>query len=174
VLVRNLRALPRAWWVFRTIPLGSADGLNAIRTSRLPDGSEFDPTHSAVVAPDTSRNRGDAPAAGSGTVVESDPGQHRYVVNADASGMLVLSEVYYPWWRASIDGKPAEVVRVNHAMVGVAMPRGSHVVRLSIEPTSIWIGGAITGAAVLVWSFLVIASVRVPRTAFFALRHGQR
>jgi uncharacterized membrane protein YfhO len=88
--------------------------------------------------------------------------------------MLVLSEVYYPWWRASIDGEPVEVVRVNHAMVGVAMPRGSHVVRLSIEPTSVWIGGAITGAGVVVWSFLVIASVRVPRTAVLPIRHGQR
>jgi uncharacterized membrane protein YfhO len=69
---------------------------------------------------------------------------------------MVIGEVYYPWWRVSVDGKPVELGRVNYTMLGVTVPPGSHVVRLSMAPVSVWIGGAISGLGLLLWSALII------------------
>jgi hypothetical protein len=79
-----------------------------------------------------------------------------YNVTAKASCLLVVSEVHYPWWRASIDGRDAEVIRVNHAMVGLVVPAGSHVVRLWHAPVSFWAGMALSGAGLVLWSLLLV------------------
>jgi uncharacterized membrane protein YfhO len=73
----------------------------------------------------------------------------------------VLSEVYYPWWRASVDEASTEVTIVNHAMVGVAVAAGSHVVRLWHVPTSVWLGGGVTAVSLVLWSLVLL----VPRAS---------
>jgi uncharacterized membrane protein YfhO len=40
----------------------------------------------------------------------------------------VLSEVYYPDWKATVDGATAEVLRANHVLRAVALPAGNHEV----------------------------------------------
>ena len=72
-------------------------------------------------------------------------------MRSDDPCVLMLSEVYYPWWRASVDDVDVGIVRVNHTMVGVAVPPGSHVVRLRLQPTSVWIGGVISVVGAFVW-----------------------
>jgi hypothetical protein len=45
---------------------------------------------------------------------------------AEQPSLLVLSEVYYPAWKATIDGKPAKVLRADYALRAIAVPAGSH------------------------------------------------
>ena len=47
----NLRAMPRAWFVSEVTALSDVEGINAVRTSRLPDGRAFDPRAVAIVDP---------------------------------------------------------------------------------------------------------------------------
>jgi hypothetical protein len=67
-------------------------------------------------------------------------------------GLLVLSEGYYPGWRASIDGREARVVRVNVMMRGVTLPAGEHEVEFHFRSRSIEAGAALSfaGLAALV------------------------
>jgi hypothetical protein len=130
---------------------------------RLPDGGDFDASRYALVEPGALRGWKAGTADASAEIVV-DHTRSRYLVDSGTSCLLVLSEVYYPWWRVSIDDRPAELVRVNYTMIGVVVPPGSHVVRLWIEPASLWIGGAITGTSLLLWSALVLpVRVRFPR-----------
>ena len=39
-------------------------------------------------------------------------------------GLVVLADVFYPGWRLSIDGKEAEILRVNRMMRGAAVEAG--------------------------------------------------
>ena len=155
VLLRNRRALPRAWCAPQVLEIHSGEALDAIRTGRLPDGSDFDPSRTAMVEPDVSGTAAIQSSDRQSGVVVADARNHRYAVNASARCMMVLSEVYYPWWRATIDGEPAEPLRVNYAMTAIAVPPGSHIVRLFIRPISVWIGATVTGAGVLVWTLLL-------------------
>jgi hypothetical protein len=155
-LFRNLRALPRAWCVNHIVQVSPPEALSAIRAGRLPDGGEFDPTKSALVESGSLAGLNEGVAGGAGKVViDRNPGQNRYLVRSTTPCMLVISEVYYPWWRASIDEKPVALVPVNHTMLGVIVPPGSHVVRLWIAPVSVWTGGAVSGTALLLWAALV-------------------
>jgi hypothetical protein len=47
---------------------------------------------------------------------------------------LVVSEVWHPGWRATIDGVPASLYRTDIALMGVWVPPGSHEVRFSFRP----------------------------------------
>lgn len=47
----------------------------------------------------------------------------------DGDGFLVLSDVYYPTWHVTIDGKETAVYRTDYTLRGVFVPKGSHVVR---------------------------------------------
>ena len=46
-------------------------------------------------------------------------------VRGDADGLLVLGDPWYPQWRVEVDGRPAELLRVDHAFRGVRVPAGS-------------------------------------------------
>jgi hypothetical protein len=174
VLLRNRRALPRAWCAAHVLEIHSVEALEAIRTGRLPDGSDFDPSRTVLVEPDVVGRSDVRSGVRQGGVVVADARERRYAVNASAPCMLVLSEVYYPWWRATIDAEPAEPVRVNYAMTGVAVPPGSHVIRLSMRPISVWIGATVTGVGLLVWTLLVIGWLRIPRPAVFTMPQTRR
>jgi hypothetical protein len=49
---------------------------------------------------------------------------------APAGSALVVSENYYPVWKAEVDGKRTAVGRVNYSLIGVELPVGARSVRL--------------------------------------------
>jgi uncharacterized membrane protein YfhO len=57
-----------------------------------------------------------------------------------------------------VDDQDVEIARVNHTMIGVPVPPGSHVVRLRIEPTSVWWGGGLTLLSLLACGAVIIRS----------------
>jgi len=60
-------------------------------------------------------------------------------VETGRAGFLVLNDLWNPWWRASIDGEPAPVLRANVLFRAVSVPAGRHVVRFRFEPVrTLW------------------------------------
>jgi hypothetical protein len=49
-------------------------------------------------------------------------------VSTPGNGLLVLSEIDYPSWKALIDGKPAPVLRADYALRAIPVEKGSHKV----------------------------------------------
>ena len=47
-------------------------------------------------------------------------------VNLDRPGILVLSENYYPAWKAYVNGKPAQIYRANYLFRAVYLDEGRH------------------------------------------------
>ena len=70
--------------------------------------------------------------------------------------MLVLTEVWYPGWKALVDEKPVEVYRVNYFQRGIWLDKGKHQVRLFFQPAA-WKVGAII--SVISWSLLLLITV---------------
>jgi hypothetical protein len=66
---------------------------------------------------------------------------------------LVLSEVYYPGWRAYVDGRAEPVLRANYAFRAIYLQSGYHEVRLVFEPLSWKVG---LGISVVTWVGLVV------------------
>ena len=55
-------------------------------------------------------------------------------VAAPAGGVLLLNDVWHPWWHASIDGMDAEILKADVIFRAVVCPRGRHVVHFTFRP----------------------------------------
>ncbi|HVM63080.1 MAG TPA: YfhO family protein [Verrucomicrobiae bacterium] len=58
----------------------------------------------------------------------------RIQLTAPSTCLAVISESYYPFWRAEIDGQPSEVLRVSCGLMGVQLPAGAHTIILRYQP----------------------------------------
>ena len=50
-------------------------------------------------------------------------------VETGREGLLVLSEIHYPCWKASVDGRPAPLYRADYALRAIEVGAGKHTVR---------------------------------------------
>jgi uncharacterized membrane protein YfhO len=57
-------------------------------------------------------------------------------IEADSTdgGFVVLNDVWHPWWRATVDGTPVEILKANVLFRAVVVPAGRHVVRFTFHP----------------------------------------
>src|SRR5207249_722863 len=103
--------LPRAYVVWKASVAGSAD--DALK--RTLDGG-FDPGSEVVLEQPFGGplNRPESPAQDV-QIVRREPTETQVRVGIPAPGLLVVSQVYYPGWRAEVDGAPVELLRANYA-----------------------------------------------------------
>ncbi len=131
------RYLPRAHMVFRSTVTRS--GEESTDQLKAPD---FDPWTMAIVE-DTTHTPLVPPAENPVWQIRIENYQNNSMeltVETNHDGLLVLSETYYPGWRASVDHQPAPILRTNYAMRSIPIPRGTHVVDVAFEPESFWRG----------------------------------
>jgi uncharacterized membrane protein YfhO len=78
-------------------------------------------------------------------------GADRLLIRANllCPGMVILSDTYFPGWRARVDRKAAQIYEVNGAMRGVMVPAGLHSVTMRYRPASVIVGGALTLVGIL-------------------------
>ena len=55
-------------------------------------------------------------------------------VDAPAGGFLVLNDVWHPWWRARLDGRPVDILKANVLFRAVQVEPGRHRVHFGFEP----------------------------------------
>jgi hypothetical protein len=152
-LHRLARVGPRAYVVHRAEVAADSEALR-----RLADPA-FDPWQTALLAepPPTALAGGVVERAdSSATIVARQPDRLVVDVDAAADGLLVLSEVDYPGWRASVDGRAAPVLRAQFALRAVPVPAGRHRVEMVFDPWTFKVGAAVSGVA---WLGLVLAAI---------------
>lgn len=162
-LYRNARVRPAAWCAGTVIRTSGENSRAAVKEGRLPNGGPFDPGTTVLVESDALSAWKAGPPMVETAVVNADVSEHVYRVQTSTPCVLVVSEQYYPWWRASVDDASVAVSRVNYAMMGVPIPAGVHKVRLSLRPASIWVGAALSVASVIAWMWLIILPTFVRR-----------
>jgi hypothetical protein len=69
---------------------------------------------------------------------------NRIVAHATGPGLLVISEVAYPGWMATVDGEKAEIQTVHQILRGIELGEGEHEVILAFRPRTVMIGFACT------------------------------
>jgi uncharacterized membrane protein YfhO len=77
-----------------------------------------------------------------------------------ATRYLLVSETWYKDWHATVDGRPAPVLRGDHALITVALPPGAREVTLDFDSPEYARGKLISLVAFLAiaalgcWSFV--------------------
>jgi hypothetical protein len=159
-IYENTRTLPRAWLATQATSLTPAQTLETIRSDQLPDGSSWDPARTVLVEPEVDVSV--SATNGNAHVTLYEPNQIRVNTETNGDAILVLSENHYPGWRAYVDGKKVEVIRVNYNLRGVLVPAGKHEVKFVYFPKSVLLGFLVTGlVAVLLALWLGKVDVRV-------------
>lgn len=77
-------------------------------------------------------------------------------VDAKQHGFLVLSDLYYPGWKVSIDGEDQEIFQANYLSRAVELEEGNHTIRFYFEPTSFKIGAIITATTLSALLFSLV------------------
>lgn len=106
-------------------------------------------TKHAAVADARFKAQLDGSALDSGTVALThyDTNLLKYSVSSDKGGVVVFSEIYYPDWTVTIDGKPAELGRVNYVLRALRVPAGKHEVVMEFRPVSVTTTNTVAYAA---------------------------
>jgi hypothetical protein len=143
-LFENPHALPRAFTVYRVRPAPPTTEL----LGRLSDPG-FDPLVESYVEgdPGTMSATGAPERGGAATFVRDEELVVELDVHLEAPGLVVLADTFYPGWRATVDGKPAAILAVNHLFRGVQAGSGRHRVRFDYRPWRTMAGAAISLAA---------------------------
>lgn len=66
---------------------------------------------------------------------------------ANAQGYVVLTDSFYPGWKATVDGRPVEILRANYLFRAVPVGPGMHQVVFEYDPISFKVGRSVTLAA---------------------------
>ena len=119
--------LPRAWMVYQAVVAGDDQALTIL------NAADFDPRAIAVVpatglapAPPGQGGLGEAAA-----VVEARPGRLVLDVTAAQDGLVVISQPFYPGWRATVDQQKAQIYRADYLLQAVPVTAGTHRLELN-------------------------------------------
>jgi hypothetical protein len=135
----NPDALPRAFLV------GGARYFETYREILAYMGTqEFEPAEIVLLRGSKPQTEGLPGCPGTAVIVEHEA--HRVVieVNAEREAYLVLSDTYYPGWRAEIGGTGAEILRADYAFRAVRVGPGTHTVVMTYVPDTLRLGVLLT------------------------------
>ena len=133
--MQNPYAMGNAWMVDKVTYVATAneeiDGVGKVdlRHEAVAD-KRFEETLGASTAQDSTS---------AVTLLSYEPNRLKYEVNSEKGGVVVFSEIYYPGWTATVDGKEVELGRVNYILRALRVEGGNHQVELAFFPRSITI-----------------------------------
>jgi len=83
-----------------------------------------------------------------------------YVSTSSKDGVIVFSEIYYPYgWKASIDGEPVDHFRANYTLRALNIPAGEHKIHFVFDPDSVTKGNTLAGICSIIMYFSIIGVV---------------
>lgn len=158
---RNDGFLPRAFVAHNVLNVPDFD--RALAALERPG---LDPARTAVVENlpveiEHRINANDAhmqPTPGNAEITRS--GEMTVRVSTAAPGLLVVTEQYYPGWKAYVNGKETTIYAVNGIFRGIFLEEGVHSIEFKYRPLSFTIGGGISALALSVTVFLWLVEPR--------------
>lgn len=135
----NPNALGNAWIVNEVEVVNSPD-------EELASVCTIDPQEVAVL--DVSKfpePQLDNSARGQISLTDRTPNELTYKAEVTGNVLAVFSEIYYPkGWKATVDGQPVDILRVNYLLRALPLTSGSHEIHFTFHPQSYYLGGTLT------------------------------
>jgi len=148
-IYENRHFLSRVFFVRQAVVKKKAEVLDYLT------GSFFDPRKEVVLEKTLHGQPAKrAGAGGSAEITYYRPEEVVIKAAAPCDGWVVLSDTYFPGWKATVDGKKAEIFRANYIFRAVAVNEGSHIIKFVYEPVSYKMGEMVTVVSLL---FILVA-----------------
>lgn len=158
VVYRNEHALPRAFVVSQSRTcLDDAAALALIRAGGVDVRREV-----VIAGCDEASTPGTPDPSAHAQIVSYRPDRVVLEATSERPGYLVLTDAWFPGWRARVDGVERPVRRADHAFRAVSISAGHHEIEFRYEPATFFWGLAATlGAAVGLVALLTRSSAWV-------------
>lgn len=150
VYQQNPGANGNAWFVSEVKAVKTADEeMQAMNAGALGDTAvvpdAFDSKKTAVIreefAKDLSGYTFGKDSAASIKLTRYGMNDLSFVSNNTQNGVAVFSDIWYPLgWEATIDGKPAEIIRADYVLRALKVPAGQHTIEFHFRPQSYALG----------------------------------
>jgi hypothetical protein len=149
----NRRVQPRAFLADDYRVLEGTAALKAMRDGTV-DLQRVAVLDSAIEA----ASRPDAATGARGTASILQYSDDQVTIETDAPGrrFLVLTDAYYPGWRATLDGADVPLLRADYAFRAVAVPPGRHRVEFRYRPASVRYGAILSVAGLIIGGVLLL------------------
>lgn len=133
VAIENPYVYGNAWFVDKVTYVKNAnEELDALGKLNL--------RHEAVADARFQSQLGESKSQDSTSIVKLtayEPNQLTYDVRSATGGIVVFSEIFYPEWTATVDGKSVEIGRVDYVLRALNVGKGHHKVVLTFDPKSV-------------------------------------
>lgn len=157
----NRKAVPEAFVVYQTRAV--PDVKTALEEMTKP---AFDPAKVALTEGISALGAMHQEALELGEAKVKRPNVNEVIVTVDcpANALLVLSDVFFPGWRAFVDGDETMIYRTNAIFRGVKLDKGRHIVRFLYDPPEVKIGFLLfaLGVAAVIFLLALDRSKKVP------------
>jgi hypothetical protein len=138
-IFRNDRALPRAFVVHtQHLVRGADESLAALGDVHGPPLGRVAVVERPVAGLAT--DAAGAPPPSPARIVSYGPSEVVLETQASRPGLAVLSDSWFPGWKATVDGRSAPIERVDYLVRGVRVPAGRSRVVMRYEPASFTAG----------------------------------
>jgi len=144
------------------------DGAAILRTLH---GPEFDHVNEVVLEQKPDFPSGDPVVGCSSSARIVSWGINRIVteVSTEKPGLLVLSEIHYPAWKATVDGKKAALLRADYALRAIPVSAGTHRVVCEYRDDAFTLGFWISVTSLLLSGAIIAISIRYGKRGRVAL-----
>ncbi len=93
---------------------------------------------------------------GAARVLRYNSGSIRIFADARCKSMVVLSDLFYPGWKATVDGKDATIYDAYAIFRGVVVGPGGHFVEFHYRPRSVLVGAVSAAGGLALVIFLCV------------------
>lgn len=152
---RNPYAMGNAWMVDRLKYVDNADEeLSALSREPLRRVAVADRRFASALG-------GEESAAGKVSLTAYAPNSLSYKVDAPRGGVMVMSDVYYPGWTCTVDGKEVPIGRVDYVLRAIRVEAGSHNVTMTFDPKSLHTTECVAYAALGLLAVLMALALKL-------------
>jgi hypothetical protein len=147
-LYRHKNPSPRAWLAPDFEVMAQEQVLSTLMTN------DFDPRQTVLLEenplhPTPLPRRGEGKIGGRVQIISESNNRLRVHAETPENGLLVVSDTFFPGWKAFVDGREERILQANYQFRAVALPSGSHQVEFVYDPLSFKLGalGTVLGIA---------------------------
>jgi len=172
IMLRNETCLPRAKLFYRAKVVGGGGGADVDVTGNnssdvydslildYMNGPQYDHRNEVVVT-DQSLAKFSGGGTGNAQITKYGINKIELDVDTDRDAVLWLSEIWYPAWKATVNGKKTEVYRADYSFRAVVVPEGKSKVVFKFDSAYFNIGALISSLTLIAaLLYLLIGFVR--------------
>lgn len=137
-ILENTKAAPRAYLTTNITTYDNREDFSA----KFFDPS-FDPT-TEVLLPVLPELTYPLDTQGTATITSYKQNEIAITTRSNSPAVLVVTDTYYPGWKAFIDNAEAPILRANWTFRAIPVPQGEHSITMKYEPSSFAVGKTVS------------------------------